>query len=155
MIAQKNQATANHAIHVIAGVTKPKLEEASSQGRYPKGSERRIQTFPGGSLQGLEGVQFAITLIQGKWKLAILFRLEKGPARLSQLRRLFPDASKKVLVQQLREMERDGLVLRTDLSHRLRHVEYSLSQTRGLAVLQLIDMLARWGTQHAYGTSEF
>jgi DNA-binding HxlR family transcriptional regulator len=140
----------NHAISAIPEVMKSRPEHASHQGRNSERSES--PTFPHGSLAALDGVQFAITLIQGKWKLAILFRLEKGPARLSQLRRLFPEASKKVLVQQLREMARDGLVLRTDLSHRLRHVEYSLSQTRKFAVLQLINMLARWGTQHASWT---
>jgi DNA-binding HxlR family transcriptional regulator len=66
--------------------------------------ERQIQASPCGSLAGMDGVQFAITLIQGKWKLAILVRLENGPARLSRLRRMFLEASKKVLVQQLREM---------------------------------------------------
>jgi DNA-binding HxlR family transcriptional regulator len=123
------------------------LDCASNQG----GRSERIESanFPRGSSAALDGVQFAISLIQGKWKLAILFRLDEGPARLSQLRRLFPEASKKVLIQHLREMERDGLVLRNDLSHRLRHVEYSLSQTRGFATLQLINILARWVTQQA------
>jgi DNA-binding HxlR family transcriptional regulator len=126
------------------------LDCASNQG----GRSERIESanFPRGSSAALDGVQFAISLIQGKWKLAILFRLDKGPARLSQLRRLFPAASKKVLIQQLKEMERDGLVLRTDLSHRLRHVEYSLSQKRGFATLQLVNLLARWVTQQALWT---
>jgi DNA-binding HxlR family transcriptional regulator len=126
---------------------RPGLDNALNQ----DGNSSRIEAavFPRSSLAALDGVQCAIGLIQGKWKLAILFRLEKGPTRLSQLRRLFPEASKKVLVQQLREMEADGLVLRTDLSDRLRHVEYSLSQTRGFAALQLIDILARWFTQQA------
>src|SRR5258708_35958603 len=70
-----------------------------------------------------QSVQFAITLIQGKWKIGILSSLQRGPARLSQLRRMFPQASKKMLTQHLREMERDGLIVRTDLSGRLRHVE--------------------------------
>ena len=69
--------------------------------------------------------------------------------RLSQLRRKFPEASKKVLTQHLREMERDGLIIRTDLSGRLRHVEYSLSDSGGVAVLQLINTLTEWGSQYA------
>ena len=69
--------------------------------------------------------------------------------RLSQLRRVFPQASKKVLAQQLREMERDGLIIRRDLSGRLRHVEYSLSDSGGFAVLQLINTLTEWGSQYA------
>ena len=96
-----------------------------------------------------QSVQFAIALIQGKWKIGILFILQRGPARLSQLRRTFPSASKKMLTQHLREMERDGLIIRTDLSGRLRHVEYSLSDSRGVAVLQLINVLTEWGSRYA------
>ena len=96
-----------------------------------------------------DSVQFAITLIQGKWKIGILSNLQRGPARLSQLRRLFPEASKKMLTQHLREMERDGLIIRTDLSGRVRHVEYSLSDARGFAVLQLISSLTEWSSEYA------
>jgi DNA-binding HxlR family transcriptional regulator len=94
-------------------------------------------------------VQLAIALIQGKWKIGILSCVQRGPVRLSQLRRLFPQASKKVLAQQLREMERDGLIIRTDLSGRLKHVEYSLSDSGGFAVLRLINTLTEWGSRYA------
>jgi DNA-binding HxlR family transcriptional regulator len=96
-----------------------------------------------------QSVQFAIALIQGKWKIGILSNLQRGPARLSQLRRVFPLASKKMLTQHLREMEKDGLIVRTDLSGRLRHVEYSLSDSRGLAVSQLLNVLTEWGSRYA------
>jgi DNA-binding HxlR family transcriptional regulator len=96
-----------------------------------------------------QSVQSAIALIQGKWKIGILFSLERGPARLSQLRKILPVASKKMLTQHLREMERDGLIVRTDLSGRLRHVEYSLSDSRGFAILQLINALSEWGSRYA------
>jgi DNA-binding HxlR family transcriptional regulator len=98
-----------------------------------------------------QSVQFAIALIHGRWKIGIISNLRRGPVRLSQLRRMFPQASKKMLAQQLREMERDGLIIRTDLSGRLRHVEYSLSDSGGVAVLQLINTLTEWGSQ--YGSS--
>ena len=98
-----------------------------------------------------EPVQAAIALIQGKWKIGILSRLQHGPLRLSQLRRLFPGASKKMLTQQLREMEKDGLVVRSDWSAKVRHVEYSLSASLGSAVLRLIGTLAQWGRQHKPG----
>jgi DNA-binding HxlR family transcriptional regulator len=54
-----------------------------------------------------------------------------------------------MLGQHLREMERDGLIIRTDLSGRLRHVEYSLSDSGGFAVLRLINTLTEWGAQYA------
>ena len=94
-------------------------------------------------------VQFAITLMRGKWKIGILCRLQDGPVRLSQLRRMFPRASKKMLTQHLREMEKDELITRTDLSGKLRHVEYSLSDPYGLAVSGLLQMLATWSAEYS------
>jgi DNA-binding HxlR family transcriptional regulator len=93
-------------------------------------------------------VQFAMALIQGKWKAGILSLLRHGPLRLSQLRRMIPGASKKMLTQHLREMEEDGLIVRSDLSDRMRRVEYSLSASLGVAALRLIDTLAQWGAEH-------
>ena len=95
-------------------------------------------------------VQFAINLIHGKWKTGILSELQQGSARLSQLLKKFPAASKKMLTQHLREMERDGLVVRNDLSGKLRHVEYSISYPRGVAMLQMIQLLAAWGMEYRF-----
>ena len=92
--------------------------------------------------------QLAINLIQGKWKMRILSRLQHGPVRLGELRRMFPEASKKMLTQHLREMEKDGLVIRKDLSGRLRHVEYVLSAPLGFAVVYLIGTLTEWGREY-------
>jgi DNA-binding HxlR family transcriptional regulator len=99
-----------------------------------------------GALKPEQGpsVEFALALIQGKWKIPILLRLEQGSARLAQLRRLLPQASKKVLTQHLREMEADCLIVRTDLSDRVPHVEYALTPSLGIAVLCLISALAQW-----------
>lgn len=92
--------------------------------------------------------QVAVNLIHGKWKTRILSRLKHGPARLGELRRLLPQASKKMLAQHLREMERDGLVVRKNLSGRVLHVEYSLSASGGYATLHLISMLQDWSSEH-------
>lgn len=91
--------------------------------------------------------QLAINLIDGKWKIEILCGLQQGAIRLGQLRRSIPVASRKMLTEQLRRMEKDGLIVRTDLSSRLRHVEYSLSERHGVALLQLINVLAAWGAE--------
>ena len=99
--------------------------------------------------------QLAISLIQGKWKMRILSQLQHGPIRLSQLRKMFPDASKKMLTQHLREMEEDGLVIRTDLSTKLRHVEYSLEDSLGVAALHLVNTLTEWGSRHASALSMY
>ena len=72
----------------------------------------------------------------------------RGQARLGQLRRPLPRASKKVLTQHLRDMEMNGLIVRTDLSDRVPHVEYALSPSLGIAVLHLINALAQWSLLH-------
>lgn len=72
-------------------------------------------------------------------------------ARTSPLEWIAQDvswASKKVLAQHLREMEKDGLVVRKDLSGRLRHVQYSLSDSMGFAVVDLISTLTEWGREY-------
>ena len=101
------------------------------------------------SPQEQAAIRFAVALLQGKWKLGILCRLQEGPARLGDLRRLFPQASKKMLTQHLRQMEKDGLIVRTDLTGKVPHVEYSLSNSLGQSVVNLIDLLARWGAPYA------
>jgi DNA-binding HxlR family transcriptional regulator len=53
-----------------------------------------------------------------------------------------------MLAQHLREMERDGLVVRKNLSGRVLHVEYSLSQSGGYAALHLISMLQDWSDEN-------
>lgn len=123
---------------------KAKANSAPSQ----QGKQKRVEARA--DSQGAEecSAQFAINLIQGKWKTRILSRLQHGPVRLSELRRMFPEASKKMLTQHLREMEKDGLVVRKDLSGRLRHVEYSLSESMGSAVLHLIRTLTNWGREY-------
>ena len=98
------------------------------------------------SSQEQAAIRFTVALVQGKWKIGILCRLQQGPARFGDLRRLFPQTSKKMLTQHLRQMEQDGLIVRTDLSAQVPHVEYSLSNLRGRSVLNLIDFLAQWGT---------
>jgi DNA-binding HxlR family transcriptional regulator len=124
----------------------------SRQGGEDKGnsvrSQQGRQKCPDSQRTEECSAQFAISLIQGKWKTPILSRLQFGPARLGELRRIFPEASKKMLTQHLREMEKDGLVIRKDLSGRLRHVEYFLSDPLGFAVVQLIDTLTRWGREY-------
>jgi DNA-binding HxlR family transcriptional regulator len=100
------------------------------------------------SPQEQAAIRFALKLVQGKWKVGILCRLEEGPARPGELRRLFPDASKKMLTQHLRQMERDGIITRTDMSGKVSHVEYSLSELGGVAVSHLLHYLATWTTEY-------
>ncbi|WP_131992861.1 winged helix-turn-helix transcriptional regulator [Acidipila rosea] len=101
------------------------------------------------SAQEQAAIRFALALLQGKWKIGILCRLQQGPTRPGELRRLFPQASKKMLTQHLRQMERDGLIVRTDLSGKVPHVEYSLSNSRGQAVSRLLQILMTWSADYS------
>jgi hypothetical protein len=59
-----------------------------------------------------------------------------------------------MLTQHLREMEKDGLITRAELSGRLRHVEYSLSDPQGLAVSGLLQMLVTWSAEYSKNCEE-
>lgn len=137
--------TTNWTLHSSRNLHEPEANEARYRQELVKRSEIGLcrpadHEWP---------AELAISLLQGKWKLRILPQLQHGPLRLSQLRKLFPEASKKMLTQHLREMEEDGIVVRSDLSGRRRHVEYTLETSFGLAVLHLIGTLADWGSQYA------
>jgi DNA-binding HxlR family transcriptional regulator len=100
------------------------------------------------SPQEQAAIRFAVNLVQGKWKIGILCRLQEGPARLGELSRLFPEASKKMLIQHLRQMEWDGLIGRRDTSGKVPHVEYSLLEPRGVALSRLLHFLAEWSMEY-------
>ena len=90
-----------------------------------------------------------LCLIRGKWKLPILAAMLDGPVRLGELRRLIPRASKKVLVQQLHELETDGIIVRTDFSGKIKHVEYAVSAPLCEKVGDLLRFLSDWGLRNA------
>ncbi len=70
-----------------------------------------------------------VHLVQGKWKMHILCAIRSGPVRLGQLRRALGQASKKVLTENLRELEEAGLVIRRDYGGSVRHVESDFSDS--------------------------
>ena len=84
--------------------------------------------------------------IAGKWKLIIIYSLnQKGVIRFSDLHRLIGGVSQKVLTSQLRELERDGLVIRKVYPEVPPKVEYSLTK-KGTSLSQALDSLADWAT---------
>ena len=90
----------------------------------------------------------ALKVIGGKWKPIILFHLiRNGVHRFGQLRRLFPDATQKMLTQQLRELERDGVIARKVYHQVPPKVEYSLTAF-GRTLIPLMIKLCRWGQKH-------
>src|SRR5690349_11701240 len=90
----------------------------------------------------------ALKVISGRWKVVVLYWLFERPRRLSHLVRLIPDASQKVLVQQLREMEQHGLVSRKVFAEVPPRVEYSATKL-GLSLRPIVASLCEWGRKHA------
>ena len=88
-------------------------------------------------------------LFQGRWRIDILCAMQSGPVRVGQLSRLIPGASKKMLAQNLRRLEADGIVVRRDLSDMVLHVEYDLADETKEEIGSLLDHLAQWGRWYA------
>jgi DNA-binding HxlR family transcriptional regulator len=88
----------------------------------------------------------AAALLQGKWRVHILCMMRGGPVRLGQLSRLLPEASKKVLMTELKQLVASGLVERRDLSNGsvVRHVEYNLIDSIRPATFLLLTQLEIW-----------
>jgi DNA-binding HxlR family transcriptional regulator len=86
-----------------------------------------------------------VHLVQGKWKMHILCSIRSRPVRLGQLRRELGTASKKVLTENLRELEESGLVVRRDLGGSVRHVEYDFRDEMRPQIQSMLDHLAAFG----------
>ena len=90
-------------------------------------------------------VEATLDLIGGKYKTLILWHLAGGPQRFSQLQRLILRATPKMLTQQLRELEEDGLIHREVFPVVPPRVEYSLT-VRGESLLPILHAMRDWGT---------
>src|SRR6202171_1126181 len=93
-----------------------------------------------------EGVENAFKVLEGRWKLLILFHLFGGHVlRFSDLERAIPAISQKMLIQQLRRMEADGIVRRIVHHQVPPKVEYGLTEW-GQGVCPALDALLKWAT---------
>ena len=90
----------------------------------------------------------ALKVISGRWKAIILYHLFSGSKRLSELKRLVPNVSQKVLIQQLREMEEHGLIHREIFLQVPPRVDYSAT-VLGLSLEPVLLALCAWGQRHA------
>jgi DNA-binding HxlR family transcriptional regulator len=93
------------------------------------------------------GLEVALAVVGGKWKPIVLWQLTPGPRRFGELRRLVTGISEKMLSQQLREMEADGIVARKDFREIPPHVEYSLTEF-GVSLSDALRPLCDWGREH-------
>ncbi len=89
----------------------------------------------------------AIRLISGKYKAVILYHLLNGAMRYSEIHRCVPYATDKMLAQQLRDMEKDGLIIRTVYPVVPPKTEYSLTEF-GKTLHPVLNELSKWG--HKY-----
>ena len=91
-----------------------------------------------------KGVEAALKILEGRWKLVILFHLFGGKVlRFSELERAIPAVSQKMLVQQLRQMEADGIVRRIIYPQVPPKVEYCLTKW-GQALCPALDAMLKW-----------
>ncbi|MGV6831627.1 MAG: winged helix-turn-helix transcriptional regulator [bacterium] len=95
----------------------------------------------------------AMNIIGAKWKPIIIYLLANGPLRFGKLLLFIPNISKKVLTQQLRELEDDGIIIRQRFQETPPRVEYSLSD-RGNGLLPILKQLSLW-TEKNYSEMEF
>ncbi|MCX2561225.1 helix-turn-helix domain-containing protein [Acetobacter farinalis] len=93
-------------------------------------------------------VEATLQLIDGKWKGVILYHLFEGTLRFNAIRKRLPNITQRMLTAQLRELERDGFVLRTVYPEVPPKVEYSLT-ARGRTLEPVIMALKAWGDENA------
>ncbi|AJY45841.1 winged helix-turn-helix transcriptional regulator [Martelella endophytica] len=103
-----------------------------------KARHSRFDCSPGCS------VEAAIGLIDGKWKSVILFHLLSGTLRFNEIRRHIVNVTPRMLTNQLRELEEDGLIVRTVYAQVPPKVEYSLSEL-GRTMEPILLSLKGWG----------
>lgn len=90
------------------------------------------------------GLDATLRVIAGKWKPLILFFLARGPMRYGELRRSVRGVSDKVLIQQLKDLELDGVVSRTDHKEIPPRVDYALTPL-GEGLAAVLAPLCEWG----------
>src|ERR1700686_4775485 len=117
-------------------------------------THRKVRYTPKGRVNkstptsSADGVERALRILEGRWKLVILFHLFGGKLqRFSDLERAIPAVSQKMLIQQLRQMEEDGVVRRIVHPQVPPKVEYGLTHW-GQALRPALDALLAWAAQH-------
>jgi DNA-binding HxlR family transcriptional regulator len=121
----------------LAGVTT--IHKNAPRGAYPRPARRNPVT--GCPLTA------AFAAIGGKWKLILIYWLSQGSLHFAGVQRLMPSISHKVLTQQLRELEADGIVKRTPLGEVPAPVMYELTDY-GSTLLPLVEAVREWGRGH-------
>ncbi len=93
-------------------------------------------------------LELTLSIIGGKWKALILWHLGENTLRFSELRKTLPQITQKMLTQQLRELEANGLLTRFVYTQVPPKVEYSLTDT-GKTLLPVLASITQWGVGYA------
>ncbi|MGE7666382.1 winged helix-turn-helix transcriptional regulator [Ureibacillus composti] len=98
--------------------------------------------------------ELTLSLISGKWKITIIYYLSiNEKLRFSEIKRLFPKISHKVLTTQIRELEEDGIVHREVFPEVPLRVEYSLTEL-GKSLMPILLMMYDWGKKNIHSFKE-
>lgn len=92
-------------------------------------------------------VTVTMSVIGGKWKPIIIHHIGEDIKRFNQIRNAIPSVTQKMLTQQLRELERDGIIYRKVYPVVPPKVEYSLTEY-GKTLMPIVDAIQAWGIQH-------
>lgn len=93
-------------------------------------------------------MELTLDLIGGKWKSLILWHIAKKTLRFNELRRQLHGVTQKMLTQQLRELESDGLLVRKVYAEVPPKVEYTLT-ARACELLPVLEQLCAWGNRYS------
>lgn len=93
--------------------------------------------------------EYTLNLIGGKWKMRIIYKLSScGVIRFNELKRLIPGITYKMLSAQLKELEKDQLVVRKEYPQIPPKVEYSLSE-KGMSLIPVLNTMCAWGRKNS------
>ena len=120
-------------------------------------TDKKVGYSPTGKLSDVtpdmaaSGVEEAFRMLEGRWKMVIIFHLfDRGTLRFSELERAIPGVSQKMLIQQLRDLEENGIVSRKVYPQVPPKVEYELTQW-GQAMCPALDSLLEWAAMRPGG----
>lgn len=99
-------------------------------------------------------LEFTLSMIAGKWKIVILWYLGRyGIHRYGEIKKVVTGITVKMLTQQLKELEANGLIIRTQYNSIPPKVEYQLSK-KGFTLMPLIEMMYEWGELNNNGATD-
>lgn len=88
-----------------------------------------------------------LSVVDGRWKGTILWRLSEGPMRTSELRRSIPEITERMLIRHLQELVQDGILIRHQGATHPARVHYSISPY-GQTLLPVLEVICAWGRRH-------